>query len=51
MSIRLWKARMNHFDLFDDKELMKLLQDAIEYQDGRYIKAIKEEITRRNREQ
>ena len=40
--MKIWKD-------FNDKDLMKLLQEAIELQDGRYIKAIKEEITRRNR--
>lgn len=40
---------MNRFKDFDDKELMKLLQTAIELRDGRYIRALKEEITRRNR--
>lgn len=40
---------MKRWKDFNDKDLMKLLQEAIELQDGRYIKAIKEEITRRNR--
>lgn len=42
---------MKRWKDFDDKDLMKLLQEAIELQDGRYIKAIKEEITRRNRDE
>lgn len=40
---------MKRWKDFDDKDLMKLLQEAIKLQNGRYIKAIKEEITRRNR--
>lgn len=40
---------MKRWKDFNDKDLMKLLQETIELQDGRYIKAIKEEITRRNR--
>ena len=40
---------MDKFRDFDDKELMKLLQTAIELRDGRYIRAIKQEITRRKR--
>jgi hypothetical protein len=40
---------MKRWKDFNDKDLMKLLQEAIELQDGRYIKTIKEEITRRNR--
>lgn len=40
---------MSRWKDFNDKELMKLLQEVIELRDGRYIKAIKEEITRRNR--
>lgn len=42
---------MKRWKDFNDKDLMKLLQEAIELQDGRYIKAIKEEITRRNRDE
>jgi hypothetical protein len=35
---------------FDNVELMKLRQIAIETRDGRYIKAIKEKMNRRVRE-
>ena len=42
---------MSRWKDFNDKELMKLLQEAIELRDVRYIKAIKEEITRRNRDE
>lgn len=42
---------MSKWKDFDDKDLMKLLQEAIELRNGRYIKAIREEITRRNREE
>lgn len=42
---------MKRWKDFDNKDLMKLLQEAIELRDGRYIKAIKEEITRRNRDE
>ena len=42
---------MKRWKDFNDKDLMKLLQEAIELQNGRYIKAIKEEITRRNRDE
>lgn len=36
---------------FTDTELMKLYQVAIETRDGRYIKAIKQEMSRRNRDE
>lgn len=42
---------MSRWKDFNDKDLMKLLQEAIGLRDGRYIKAIKEEITRRNRDE
>lgn len=42
---------MNKWLIYTDKELMQLLQEAMELRDGRYIKAIKQEITRRNREE
>lgn len=38
------------FEMFDDKELMKLYQTAVELRDGRYIKALKDEMNRRERE-
>ncbi len=42
---------MNKFDIFTDKDLMILKQEAIELQDGRWLKAINAEITRRNRDE
>lgn len=42
---------MNKFDIFTNEELMILKQDAIEFQDGRWLKAINAEITRRNRDE
>lgn len=42
---------MNKWLIYTDKELIQLLQEAMELRDGRYIKAIKQEITRRNREE
>jgi len=42
---------MNKWAIFTDTEIMKLLQQAIELRDGKYIKEIKKEITRRNREE
>lgn len=41
---------MSKWQDFNDTELKKLLWDAIEMQNGRYIKAIKEEMNRRNKE-
>lgn len=41
---------MNKWEIYTDKELNILLQDAIEMQDSRWFKAIKAEITRRNKE-
>ncbi len=35
---------------YNDNELMKLYQIAIETRDGRYIKALKAEMNRRERE-
>lgn len=42
---------MNKFDIFTDLELMQLMQDAIELQDGKWLKALRAEITRRNRDE
>lgn len=42
---------MNKWKDFTDKDLMKLLQEAIGLRDRRYIRAIKQEITRRNRKE
>lgn len=42
---------MSKWKEFTDSELKKLLWDAVEMQNSRYIKAIKEEMNRRNREQ
>ena len=50
MSIRLWKVKMNFEDM-NDKELMHWYYLAEELRDVKYIKAIKEELSRRNREQ
>lgn len=41
---------MNKWAIFTDSEIMKLLQQAIELRNGKYIKELKEETTRRNRE-
>lgn len=35
---------------YSDKELANVKQCAIELRDGRYIKAVKDEMNRRNRE-
>lgn len=42
---------MDKWKNFTDSDLRKLLQDAREYQDIRYYKAIIEEINRRIREE
>lgn len=42
---------MNKFDIFTDKDLMILKQEAIELQDSRWLKAINAEMTRRNRDE
>ena len=42
---------MSKFEDFTDTDLMIWLRIAQEMQDGKYIKAIKKEITRRNRDE
>lgn len=42
---------MFNWNIYTDKELMKLKQEAIEMQDGRWLQAINAEITRRNRDE
>lgn len=42
---------MNKWAIYTDSEIMKLLQLAIKLRDGKYIKELKQEITRRNREE
>lgn len=42
---------MFDWTIYSDKDLMILRQDAIELQDGRWLKAINAEITRRNRDE
>lgn len=41
---------MNKFEIYTDKELIVLLQDAIEMRNGKWIKAIRNEINRRWRD-
>ena len=41
---------MNKWEIYTDQDLDKLLRDAIEMRDKRWLRAIKTEITRRNRE-
>lgn len=41
---------MSKYEDFSDADLMQLLQTAIELRDGKYIKSIKKEISRRNAE-
>lgn len=41
---------MNKWEIYTDKELMELKQDAIEMQDRKWLKAINAEITRRNKD-
>lgn len=42
---------MFDWNIYTDSDLIKLKHDAIEMQDGRWLKAIKAEITRRNRDE
>ncbi len=42
---------MFDWNIYTDKELMKLKQDAVEMQDSKWLKAITAEITRRNRDE
>ena len=42
---------MNKWEIYTNQDLNKLLRDAIEMRDKRWLKAIKDEITRRNREE
>lgn len=41
---------VNPFSIYTDKELMRLYHIAIETRDGKNIKAIRNEMSRRNRE-
>lgn len=42
---------MNKWEIYTNQDLDKLLRDAIEMRNKRWLKAIKAEITRRNSEQ
>jgi hypothetical protein len=42
---------MDKWEIYTDKELMHLKQQAIEMRDGKWIKAIDKEMTRRNRDE
>jgi hypothetical protein len=42
---------MNKWEIYTNQDLDKLLKDAIEMCDKRWLKAIKAEITRRNRDE
>lgn len=42
---------MNKWEIYTDQDLDKLLRDAIEMRDKRWFKALKTEITRRNRDE
>lgn len=42
---------MNKWEIYTDQDLDKLLRDAIEMRDKRWLRTIKTEITRRNRDE
>lgn len=42
---------MNKWEIYTDQDLDKLLRDAQEMRDKRWFKALKAEITRRNRDE